>query len=87
MPRLLTEPSGPENTIIKDSFKRVREQLAQVPEGKTGALVIALDYKFGVVPTIRSGFAHRTINGWEIHGEAFISKVDKGLSARVVKTW
>lgn len=78
---------APEDTLIKDSLKRVREQLAQVPEGKTGALVIAVDYKFGVVPTFKTGFAHRTKSGWEIHGEAFISKAEKGASVRAVKTW
>lgn len=83
--QLLDDPV--EDTLIKDSVKRVKEQLAQIPEGKTGALVIAVDYKFGFVPTMRTGLAHRTKNGWEIHGEAFISKVDKGASVRAVKTW
>lgn len=83
--QLLDAPD--DDTLIKDSFKRVRDQLAQVPEGKTGALVIAMDYKFGIVPTVRTGFAHRTVNGWEIHGEAFISKASKGASVRAVKTW
>ena len=83
--QLLDAP--PEGTLIKDSIQRVREQLAQVPEGKRGALVIATDWKWGLVPTVRAGVAHRTANGWEISGEAFISKVDKGASVRAVKTW
>lgn len=76
----------PEDSLIKDSLKRVRDQLAQVPEGKTGALVVAVDWK-GLMPTLRTGIAHRTVNGWEIHGEAFISKAEKGASVRAVKTW
>jgi len=76
----------PEETLIKDSFKRVRDQLAQIPEGKTGALVIAVDWQ-GLLPTLKTGLAHRTANGWEIHGEAFISKAQKGASVRAVKTW
>lgn len=83
----LLDAPGPDDTLIKDSFKRVKEQLAQVPEGKTGALVIAVDYKYGVVPTLKTGIAHRTVNGWEIHGEAFISTAGKGASVRAVKTW
>ena len=63
MPKLLDDPLVPEDTLIKDSFKRVRDQLAQIPEGKTGALVIAVDYKFGVLPTLRTGIAHRTASG------------------------
>lgn len=78
---------APQDTLIKDSLTRVREQLAQVPEGKTGALVIAVDYKFGFIPTARVGYANRLKNGWEIHGEAFISKAEKGASVRAVKTW
>lgn len=74
-------------TLIKDSLQRVRDGLAQVPEGKTGALVIAVDWKAGIVPTFRTALAHRTANGWEIHGEAFISKAEKGASVRAVKTW
>lgn len=85
MPRLLDDP--PEHTFMKDSLARVRDQLAQIPPGKTGALVVAVDWKFGVVPTLRSGIAHRTASGWEIHGEAFLSTVDKGASVRAVKTW
>lgn len=77
---------NPEDQLIKDSLDRVREQLAQVPEGKTGALVVAVDWK-GLMPTMRTGFAHRTINGWVIHGEAFISKAERGASVRAVKTW
>lgn len=87
MPGLQLLDTPPEDMLIKDSFKRVRDQLAQVPEGKQGALVIATDWKWGMVPTIRTGIAHRTVNGWEIHGEAFISKADKGASVRAVKTW
>lgn len=75
-----------DDSLIKDSVKKVREQLAQVPEGKTGALVIAVDWK-GLVPTMRTGIAHRTASGWEIHGEAFISKAEKGASIRAIKTW
>lgn len=82
---LLDDPQG--DTLIKDSLKRVREQLAQVPEGKKGALVVAVDYKFGFLPTARVGYATRLTNGWEIHGEAFISKAEKGASIRAVKTW
>lgn len=82
--QLLDAP--PEDTLIQDSLKRVRDQLAQVPEGKTGALVVAVDWK-GMVPTFRTGFAQRTVSGWEIHGEAFISKASKGASVRAVKTW
>jgi hypothetical protein len=85
MPRLLDNPA-PESTVITDSLKRVRDQLAQVPEGKTGALVIAVDMK-SFVPTIRTGIALRTVNGWEIHGEAFLSKAEKGASVVAVKTW
>lgn len=83
--RLLDVPPG-DDTLMKDSFKRVREQLAQVPEGKHGALVVAGDWT-GMLPTLRTGIAHRTANGWEIHGEAFISKASKGASVRAVKTW
>lgn len=83
--RLLDAPG--DDTLIKDSFKRVRDQLAQVPDGKSGALVLAVDWKFGVVPTAKVGIAHRTANGWEIHGEGFLSKADKGASVRAVKTW
>ena len=75
-----------DDTLIKDSFKHVRDRLAQVPEGKTGALVIAVDWK-GIVPTVRTGLAHRTASGWEISGEAFISKAGKGASVHAVKTW
>lgn len=75
------------DTLIKDSVKRVRDQLAQVPEGKKGALVIATEWKWGFVPTIRAGMAHRTVNGWEVHGEAFISKAEKGASIKAVKSW
>jgi hypothetical protein len=82
---LLDDPA--QDTLIKDSLKRVKEQLAQVPEGKTGALVIAVDMKGFVIPTFRTGVAFRTASGWEIHGEAFLSKVDKGASVRAVKTW
>lgn len=82
---LLDNPAG--DTLIKDSLKRVKEQLAQIPDGKTGALVIAVDWKAGVLPTFRSGVAIRSPFGWEIHGEAFLSKVDKGASVRAVKTW
>lgn len=77
----------PDDMLIKDSFKRVRDQLAQVPDGKRGALVVAVDWKAGIVPTFRTGLAHRTANGWEIHGEAFISKAENGASVRAVKTW
>ena len=86
MPDTLKLLDTPTDTLIKDSLKRVRDQLAHVPEGKTGALVIAVDWK-GVVPTLRTGIAHRTANGWEIHGEGFISKAEKGASVRAVKTW
>lgn len=82
--RLLDEP--PSGTLIKDSLNRVREQLNQVPAGKTGALVIAVDWK-GMFPTLKTGIAHRTVGGWEIHGEAFISKAEKGASVRAIKTW
>src|SRR5688572_20247357 len=78
----LIDPNG---ALIKDSAERVKKQLAQVPEGKTGALVVAVDWKYGVVPTLRTGIAHRTANGWEIHGEGFISKAEKGVSVRAVK--
>lgn len=83
MMHLLDEP---DDTLIKDSFKRVRDQLAQVPEGKTGALVVAVDWQ-GILPTLKTGFAVRKSNGWEIHGDAFISKASKGASVRAVKTW
>lgn len=79
----LIDPNG---TLIKDAADRVKRQLAQVPEGKTGALVVSVDWK-GLLPTIRTGLAHRTANGWEIHGEGFISKAEKGASIRAVKTW
>lgn len=77
----------PEDTLIKDSHKSIREKLAQIPEGKTGTLVIATDWKWGFVPTVRAGLAHRTANGWEIAGDAFISKADKGASIKAVKSW
>lgn len=80
----LVDPNG---ALIKDTADRVRKQLEQVPAGKTGALVVAVDWKAGLVPTVRTGLAHRTANGWEIHGEAFISKAEKGASVRAVKTW
>lgn len=76
-----------EDTLIKDSLKRVKDQLAQIPEGKTAALVIAVDYKWGFVPTAKVGYANRLPNGWEIHGEAFLSTAGKGASVRAVKTW
>lgn len=82
---LLEEPQ--QDTLIKDSIKRVKEQLAQIPEGKTKALVVAVDWKFGVVPTARFGYAAKLNNGWEIHGEGFMSKTEKGASVRAVKTW
>ncbi len=75
-----------DDTLIKDSLESVRHKLAQVPEGKTGALVIAVDWK-GLLPTARAGIAHRTVNGWEITGEAFISKAEKGARITAVKTW
>jgi hypothetical protein len=86
MANTLTLLDATDGTLIKDSLQRVKEQLAQVPEGKTGALVIALDMK-GFVPTLRTGIAHRTASGWEIHGEAFISRAEKGAHIRAVKTW
>ncbi len=75
-----------DDPLIKYSLERVRKQLAQVPEGKTGALVVAVDWT-GFLPTMRAGFAHRTISGWEIHGEAFLATAEKGASVRAVKTW
>lgn len=81
----LLDPPADEKGVT-DAFSRVRDRLAQVPDGKTGALVIAVDWQ-GVLPTVRTGFAQRTANGWEIHGEAFISKAAKGASVRAVKTW
>jgi hypothetical protein len=83
---LLDSPPA-DDTLIKDSFKHVRDRLAQVPEGKTGALVLAVDYKFGVLPTFSAGLAHRTAKGWEIAGEAFINKAGKGARVTAVKTW
>lgn len=83
--RLLDAQSS--DSLIKDSLKRVKDQLAQIPEGKTAALVIAVDYKWGFVPTAKVGYANRLPNGWEIHGEAFLSKAEKGASVRAVKTW
>lgn len=77
---------APDDTLIKDSFKRVRDQLAQIPDGKKAALVVAVDWK-GVLPTVRSGFAYRTANGWEVHGEGFLSKASRGASVKAVKTW
>lgn len=84
MPRLLDDP--PDSTLIKDSTKRIRDQLAHVPEGKTAAWVTAIDWKFGVVPVVRSGIAARIGKNWEIHGEGFLSAVDKGVSARILWT-
>ena len=81
---LLDDPA--DSTLIKDSFKRVRDQLAQVPEGKHAALVVAVDMK-KFVPTIRTGLAYRTASGWEIHGEGFLSKAEKGASVVAVKSW
>lgn len=76
-----------QDSLIKDSVKKVRDALAQVPEGKTGALVISTEWKWGFAPVVRAGLAHRMVNGWEIAGDAFISKADKGVSVRAVRTW
>lgn len=83
---MLSLDAPDESTLIKDSFARVKAQLANIPEGKTGALVIAVDAP-NFVPTFRTGLAFRTANGWEIHGEAFISKASKGATVRAIKTW
>lgn len=84
--QLLDEPQG--DTLIKDSVKRVKEQLAQIPPGSTKALVIAADWKAGqMMPTVRLGYANRMANGWEVHAEAAISKADKGASIRAVRVW
>lgn len=84
---MLTLLDTPEDgTLIKDSLKHVRDRLAQIPEGKTAALVVAVDWK-GILPTARLGYAERFANGWEISGEAFISKASKGASIKAVKTW
>lgn len=85
MLQLLDEPA--QDTLIKDSVKRVREQLAQIPDGKKAVMVSALEYKFGFVPTWRTGLAYRTPSGWEVHGEAFLSKAEKGARITVVRTW
>ncbi len=77
----------PQDTLIKDSLKNVRDGLAQVPEGKSGALVIATDWKWGFVPTFRAGTAFRVAGGWEVRGDGFISKASKGASVRAVKMW
>lgn len=77
---------APQDTLIKDSVQRVKDQLSQIPEGKTKALVLAVDWK-GMMPTASVGYAARMDNGWEVHGEAFISKAGKGASVRAVKTW
>lgn len=86
MVHLLDEPKPADGTLIQDSFKRVRDQLAQIPDGKHAALVIAVDMK-KFVPTLRSGLAYRTASGWEIHGEAFASAASKGASVVAVKSW
>jgi hypothetical protein len=83
--QLLDAP--PDDTFLKDNLKSVKAQMEQIPEGKTGALVIATDWKWGVVPTLKTGVAVRVGKGWEIHGEGFINKADKGATVRVVKTW
>lgn len=85
MMHLLDDPK-PDSTLIQDSFKRVRDQLAQIPEGKKAALVVAVDLK-QFIPTVRTGLAYRTANGWEIHGEGFLSKAEKGASVVAVKSW
>lgn len=76
-----------QSAFIKDSLDSVRAGLAQVPEGKTGALIVSVDWKGSLTPTLRTGIAHRTVTGWEIHGEGFISRAEKGASVKVVKTW
>jgi len=77
----------PPDTLIQDSIKKIRDQLAQVPPDKKGALVIATDWKWGVVPTVRMGWAQRVGRNWEIAGDAFISKTNKGASVKAAYTW
>ncbi len=76
-----------QDTFIANNIKHVKEQLAQVPEGKRGALVITTELKWGVVPDVRLGWAQRIGKGWEISGDGFIGKMDKGVRAKVVKAW
>lgn len=80
----LIDPNG---TLIKDSSDRIKKRLEQIPEGKTGALAVAVEWKFGVVPTLRTGLAHRIADGWAIAGDGFISKADKGASIWVAGSW
>ena len=85
---ITTEPtSKPEDsTLIGDSLARVQKQLSQVPIDKKGAVVAAVKMK-GFVPTVSLGTAIRVRKGWEIAGEGFISKADKGGTLVSVWTW
>ncbi len=76
-----------QDTPIKDSIKKIKDVLSQVPEGKTSALVIGTKWKWGAVPVIQIGLAHRMANGWEIAGDALISNSDKSVDVRALRTW
>lgn len=78
---------APPDTFLADNLKNVRERLAQVPLDKKGALVVAVDLKWGVLPTAKIGYAHRITDGWSITGDGFLSKADKGASITSVWTW
>ena len=73
-----------DDTFIADNLKRVSERLKQIPPEKTVVVVVATEWKLGVWPTFRSGFAYRATNGWEIVGDGFLSKADKGASISAV---
>ena len=84
---LIADPQKLEDsTLIGDSLERVKKQLAQVPPDKKGVVVAAVTLK-GFVPTLSFGTAIRVRRGWEIVGEGFISKADKGGSLLSVWSW
>lgn len=66
----MAAPSTPEPSILKQDLDRLSTRLAAIPPGKTGALIVGLDWRAGVPVWARFGVASRVGEHLQLSVEA-----------------
>lgn len=67
-PKPTAEPPDP--SIVQADLERLKTKLAAIPPGKTGAIVVGLDWKAGVPVWGRFGVATKVGEHWQLSVEA-----------------